>query len=107
MNLDEFRALLDASGAESSAWPHDASGEAERLLAAEPAARALLAEAREVDALIVRALRGRPGAEDAAASRVLAALGRELPRQRRFALAWPAALTGVDLAPSRPRLAAL
>ena len=108
MKVAEFQDLLDAHGADLSAWPDGLRIAAERLVATEPAARACLLAAQRIEGLIGRGMnaRSRP-VDDAAAARVLNALARGLPRQRRFALAWPAALLDVDLAPARLRIAAL
>jgi hypothetical protein len=109
MRFDEFRDRLAAHGADLAGWPAEQRVAAEHLLAAEPRARGLLGEAERLDRLIVRGLDAGPSSQDAAAARVLAALARPLPPQRRSRLswAWPAALLDVDLAPSRSRLAAL
>src|SRR5262245_30839954 len=107
MRIAEFQHLLDARGANLSAWPDGSRIAAERLVATDPAARAALAEARQFEDSIGHAMQAPSTSVDAAAARVLAALARDLPPQRRFALAWPAALLGVDLAPARLRLAAL
>jgi hypothetical protein len=107
MNITEFQDRLDVYGADLAAWPDELRRPAELLMAADPAARGCLDEARRLDALFAR---GRDAAaNDASANRVLAALRGPLPRQRRFALswAWPAALLDVDLAPARLRIAAL
>jgi len=106
MTRAEFARHLDVYGARLSVWPDDARAAAEALLAIDPAARGLLHEAQRLDRLIVRSLSS-PKSVDAPATRVLARLGRELPPQRRAWLSWPYALLDVDLAPSRPRLAAL
>lgn len=108
MKVAEFQDLLDAHGADLSAWPDELHSAAERLVATEPAARACLLAAQRIEDLIARGMnaRSRP-VDDASAARVLGALARDLPRQRRFALAWPAALLDVDLAPARLRIAAL
>jgi len=103
MTPAEFQDLLDRHGAHLSAWPHALRAAAEQCLAAEPQARAARDRALALDRLIVRAGNTKP---DAAAARVLARLG-ELPPQRRFALAWPAALLTPDLSPARLRIAAL
>jgi len=107
MTRAEFQDLVDIHGTDLAAWPQQARAAAERHLSGDPAARAHLAAACRMDDLIVRSLRASPGSADAATGRVLSALARDLPRQRRFALTWPAALLDVDLAPSRLRLAAL
>ena len=107
MKLDEFRGRLDALGADLSAWPDAQRMAAQRLVADDPAARELLRDAQQLDGLIARSLTG--GSTDGSAARVLAALARPLPPQRRslFSWAWPVALLDVDLAPARLRIAAL
>lgn len=109
MTLEEFRDRLDAQGADLSAWPRAQRAAAEHLLAAEPAARAWLLRARQFDGLIARSMKAGSTSPDVSADRVLAALARPLPPQRRSLLswAWPAALLDVDLAPARLRIAAL
>lgn len=107
MKLAEFQDAIDRRGSDLSAWPAEPRVAAERLLAAEPAARARLAAAQRLDHLIARGMTAQPASLDAAAARVLARLPRELPPQRRFAPSWPMALLDVDLAPSRLRIAAL
>ena len=108
MKLDEFRDRLDRRGADLAAWPEAQRTAARHLVATEPAARALLLEAQRLDDLIAR---GKTSSisQEVSAARVLAALARPLPPQRRGLLpwAWPAALLDVDLAPSRLRIAAL
>jgi|SRR5262245_39282865 len=106
MTLAEFERHLDVHGTRLSVWPDDARTAAAELLAIDPAARGLLQETQRLDRLIVRSMSS-PKAVDAAATRVLARLGRELPPQRRAWLSWPYALLDVDLAPSRLRIAAL
>lgn len=105
MTLAEFHDLLDVHGARLSAWPDDLRAAAEHYLAAEPAARTALDHALRLDRLIMRGTAGTTK-PDVAAARVLARLA-ELPPQRRFALAWPAALLMPDLSPARLRIAAL
>lgn len=58
----------------------------------------------EFDAALRRAMQ--PGADEAAAARVLARLA-SLPPQKRAYRWWPAALTDWDFAPAWPRLVAL
>lgn len=109
MKLDEFRDRLDAHGADLAAWPQDQRMAAERFLATEPAARTALDKAERLDRLIARSLAAGSRSQDASASRVLAALARPLPPQRRPLLSWswPTALLDVDFAPARLRIAAL
>jgi hypothetical protein len=114
MSLAKFVELLDAYGADPVRWPDRDREPAQILLAANADARADLARAAKLDALI--ALQPRPAArhadavsEDPAILRVMARLGAPLPRQRRGLLArlLPAALLEFDLAPAWPRFAAL
>ena len=107
MNLAEFRDRVDSDGSDLSRWPDERRIAAERLLALDAAARVALDEARRLDGLIARVMQ--PDAPAASADRVLRALARPLPPQRRSLLSrlWPAALLDVDLAPARWRLAAL
>ncbi len=111
MNLAQFQHLVDACGADLSRWPADVRLEAERTMATDPAAASAFAQGLRLDALIVRGMapRAAAGAEEAAASHIMAALNRPLPAQRRRALWrwWPAELTNFDLAPAWPRIAAL
>jgi hypothetical protein len=107
MTLAEFRDLVDARGTDIAAWPDQLRIPAERLLAGEPAAQAWLRQARRLDGLIARGVQASSAPADAAAARVLNRMARQLPPQRRFAVAWPAALLEFDLAPARLRIAAL
>jgi hypothetical protein len=107
MTLAEFVELLDMHGGRLAAWPDGQRRAAERLVAGDAAAAARLHEAQRIDRLIVRGMNASGKSVDAAAGRVLARLARELPPQRRSLLSWPRALLDFDLAPSRPRLAAL
>lgn len=107
MTLAEFQDLLDAHGVHLSSWPDELRTRAEMFLRAEPAARQRLGEAQRFERLIARGMSMSGRALDASAGRVLRTLAGELPRQRRFALSWPAALLSFDLAPARLRIAAL
>jgi len=107
MTLAEFQDVLDARGGDMSLWPAELRQAAERLVAADPQAEACLRQARRLDDLVRHGLRTRAALPDAAAARVVGRLTRDLPRQRRFALPWPALLLEVDLAPARLRIAAL
>jgi anti-sigma factor RsiW len=107
MTLARFQHLLDVYGADFARWPQKPRLAAERLLAADKAAAAALARARELDALIARDPLP-AGAADAA--RIMYALeARRLPPQRRRFLwrRWPAELLDFEFAPAWPRLAAL
>ncbi|MGV0760653.1 hypothetical protein V6768_15150 [Tistrella mobilis] len=61
MDIDSFRALLDAHGGDPARWPETARDDALVLLATEPAARAVLDEARRLDSLIRAAAPGSAG----------------------------------------------
>jgi len=105
MTLTRFQRLLDIHGAAPARWPQPERAAAERMLAADSAATAALAQARALDALI-----GREGEMPAEATGVLRALAvKPLPPQRRRFLwrRWPNELLTLDFAPAWPRLAAL
>jgi hypothetical protein len=105
MTLTRFQHLLDAHGADLARWPQPQRAAAERLLGADRAAVSALAQARALDALIVR---DTPGEADATG--VLRTLAeRPLPPQRRRFLwrQWPSELLTLDFAPAWPSLAAL
>jgi hypothetical protein len=109
MKLAEFQDRLDSDGSDLALWAQPHRRAAEHLLASDVAARALLVEAQRLDSLIARALRQGATATEASADRVVVALRRPLPPQRRSLLArlWPSALLDFDLAPARWRIAAL
>lgn len=105
MTLARFQHLLDVHGTEPARWPQPERAAAERLLALDGNAASALAQARALDALILR-----DTAMEADPTRVLRALAaRPLPPQRRRFLwrQWPSELLTVDFAPAWPRLAAL
>jgi len=52
MTFERFKELLDAFGADFKRWPETERAAASALIAREPAARAALAEARRLDALL-------------------------------------------------------
>jgi hypothetical protein len=61
-----------------------------------------------LDNLLARHFRNAPtGSDDEVSERVLRALARPLPPQRRSWSHWPAALLNGDFAPAWPRMAAL
>ena len=103
--LARFQHLLDVHGADLARWPQPLRTAAERLLAADGAAGAALAQARALDALIAR----EAPAEANARSVLRALAARPLPPQRRRFLwrQWPSELLTLDFAPAWPRLAAL
>lgn len=102
MRLTRFRRLVDAHGPELTRWPVGAQRAAQRLLAADPAARAALERARRLGDLLAHA--PAPPASEAQ-RRVLAALDR-LPAQQ-SPYWWPAPIQLWDLLPRWPRAAAL
>jgi len=105
-----FVELLDAHGADPARWPDPSREAAQELLAANADARAALARAANLDALIARHCeRASVHAGEPAMMRVLSRLEAPLPPQRRGLLPrlLPAALLEVDLAPAWPRFAAL
>lgn len=55
LSLAAFRDLLDRHGAAEARWPAGVRAEAEALVAADPAAARLLAEARRLDAAVAAA----------------------------------------------------
>jgi hypothetical protein len=67
MQLNRFRGLLEAYGAEPRRWPPGERADAEELLARSPEARALLAEAAAIDALLDEAAEPVMPARDAEA----------------------------------------
>ena len=109
MKRAEFQDRLDSDGPDLSLWAQPHRRAAEHLLASDAAARALLVEAQRLDSLIARTMQTGTAATEASADRVLGALRRPLPPQRRSLLAqlWPSALLDFDLAPARWRIAGL
>jgi hypothetical protein len=109
MPLARFIELIETHGADPARWPEERRKPAQSLLAASAQARAALAQAESLDALIARYC-PRHGAErdEQATARVLGRLGA-LPPQRRGLLPrlLPAALLEFDLTPAWPRFAAL
>jgi hypothetical protein len=111
MRIDRFRDIVDVYGADPSLWPQADRTHAEGLLAAEPAARTYLHQARRLDASLA-ALSAISSARQEAesAARICDAMAAgPLPPQRRGLLSWrwPTLLLDVDLAPAWPRVAAL
>jgi hypothetical protein len=109
MPLAPFVELIETHGADPARWPEEWRKPAQSLLAASAQARAALAEAESLDALIARHC-ARHGAErnEQATARVLRRI-EALPPQRRGLLPrlLPTALLEFDLAPAWPRFAAL
>ncbi|MGE0667397.1 MAG: hypothetical protein AB7O49_12640 [Sphingomonadales bacterium] len=98
MEMGEFRAMLEAWGADPARWPSDRRDGAEALLARSGEARALLAEEAAFDALLAGAPAAEPGA--ALTGRILAI--PKSARQERKAFGWRFALP-----PALPRFAGL
>jgi hypothetical protein len=110
MTLAQFVELLDIHGADPARWPDPSREAAQELLAANADARAVLAGATDLDALIARYCgRASLRADEQAMTRVLARLEAPLPPQRRgrWPRLLPAVLLEFDLAPAWPRFAAL
>jgi hypothetical protein len=112
MTLARFVDLLDAHGGDPARWPDACRADAQRLLATDADARAALAAAANLDALIARQAERESRYREPAIARVLARLDAPLPPQRRGLRALlprmlPAALLEFDLAPAWPRYAAL
>ena len=106
MSLARFVEFVETHGADPDRWPEKRREHVQSLLVASAEARAALAQAEKLDALIARHCRD--GDEEAATARVLRRL-QALPAQRRGLLPrlLPAALLEFDLAPAWPRFAAL
>ncbi|WP_109122531.1 hypothetical protein [Azospirillum sp. TSO22-1] len=75
MNIDRFRHLAEACGAEIERWPASERAAARALLAASEDAQRALGQARVLDAWLDLAA---PAVNDADAERVLAAIERRL-----------------------------
>jgi anti-sigma factor RsiW len=93
MTREEFESLLLAQGADLARWPAAERAAAEALLARDPAARDLLEEAARLDALIFGAVQS-PAGGGALATRILARLDDDAPRERVFGLGKLAAWAG-------------
>jgi hypothetical protein len=112
MSLTQFVELLDTHGADPAHWPQRRRDAAQELLAANADARAALATAANLDAVLARCCE-RPhvgdASEELAIARVMARLPAPLPRQPQGLLRklLPAALLEFDFAPAWPRFAAL
>jgi hypothetical protein len=112
MPLARFVELIETHGADPARWPEACRRSAQSLLAASAQARAALAEAESLDALIARHCArptlGLERDEKGATARVLGRI-EALPPQRRGLLPrlLPAPLLEFDLAPAWPRFAAL
>lgn len=108
MTITEFQRLLDGRGSDLSRWPDVVRQDAERLLAATPAAVAALESARKLDGLLHL---GMPAAADEqAVARIAAKLSAQpLPPQHKGWLSrwWPSMLLDGTFAPAWPRVAVL
>ena len=76
MTLAEFGHLLDVNGAERTRWPLGARAGAAALLALDPGARRLLAEASALDAVLAKLPETPAGETSALADRIMAATQR-------------------------------
>jgi hypothetical protein len=92
--LEVFSERLDRYGADLARWPEDESGEAERLLARSPEARALRDGARRLEALIARAAHAE--APNGFAFRVVGQVAAR--RSRGWSWSWFPGAPGVGLA---------
>jgi hypothetical protein len=109
---ERLQRLLDINGPDLARWPAELRADMERLLAADPAARALWERAKQFDARVARHFatvsEHDAVAERIAATRLFAALG-QLPMQQRRT--WWAELSSTlldwDFRPAWPRIAAL
>ena len=105
MNNEQLQIFLDSHGAEPARWPAAQRDTVERLIAHDPAAHSIFAEARQLDALLARV--HDVDTDDAAATaRVLARLS-SLPRQKRPFWHWPSVLLDWQFMPAWPRVVAL
>jgi hypothetical protein len=106
MTLADFERLLDVYGGERTQWPGDARAAAAQLVARDPKAGRLLAEAEALDRVLERAPLPALAREAALADRIVAAAQRS-PRIVRIAgavLAETAASKGSQGAAWKPRL---
>ena len=109
LSRTELEQALVRHGSDIASWPPDVRAGASALFKADPAARAALSEAQQLDALFHHALSGPPAPSDvAAAARVSARLAaRPLPAQARPLPVLPGWLLAFDLRPAWPSIAAL
>jgi hypothetical protein len=113
MPLARFVELIETHGTDPARWPDACREPAQDLLAADAEARAALASATSLEALIARYCArtslGAERSEEQSMARVLGRIDAALPPQRRGLLPrlLPAALLEFDLAPAWPRFAAL
>lgn len=105
----ELELALVRHGADITVWPPQVRAGASALLKSDPAARALLTEGQQMDALLHRALSAPASERDvAAAGRVAARLAaRPLPAQAGRMPVLPGWLQAFDLRPAWPSIAAL
>jgi len=87
MTLKQFRLLIDSYGGRPERWPQDLRGNAEALLAQSPEARAILAEAADLDDMIHAAsiatdkMLWQEGTQDAALARLRANVSAQIAGQ--------------------------
>lgn len=85
MTLDDFEAHLDRYGADLDRWPTERASQANRLIAASGAARAMLGESSALETLLEDALPGATLSTGAVRSRILAAVAADAAKPRLFA----------------------
>jgi hypothetical protein len=108
MTRDEFQYLLDGHGADPACWPAELRAAADRLIAGDVSAQAAWQAARRMDDLLAGHLGAAERDADSAGARVLAALARPLPPQKRRLWNYlPSVLLNAEFAPAWPRVAAL
>lgn len=105
MNNEQLQIFLDSHGADPARWPAAQRATVEDLVAHNTEARALLDDARRLDAWLARTT-SRAANDEASAARVLTRLS-SLPAQRKPFWRWPSVLLDWQFAPAWPRMAAL
>ena len=106
MNTELLQAFLDRHGADPARWPARERAAVESLIASDAQARALLEDARRLDAALMR--HGEAVQPDTAAlARISARLAGPLPRQKKPFWRLPTVLLDWQFAPAWPRMAAL
>lgn len=108
MTAEELERLIARFGADLALWPAEPRARALALAERDPSARALMEESAALDLRIAEAVARPPTADEAAVRRLAARLAALPPQGRRPAFGWlPLWLTGLDLAPAWPSIAAL
>lgn len=105
MNNEQLQIFLDSHGADPARWPATQRAAVEDLIARDAEARAMLNDARQLDAWLARTT-ARAGDDETSAARVMARLSA-LPAQKRPFWRWPSVLLDWQFAPAWPRMAAL